>query len=152
MGKSITTNFKKGTRVKLIWEDTINYGTIKKVFSKGKSLLIELPVDDGEIETYEYEFGHDGRWYEINNSSEGINIMVVKKTAINRKYTHFAIHKVNNKVVNAWETITDIPTLKYYAKLDLIDMDLKPGDYKILSKAHLLRMGINPFDSNNWVK
>ena len=68
------------------------------------------------------------------------------------KYTHFAVSKKTGKIVNGWETISDVESLKYYAKQDLIDMDLKPADFKILSAATLKREGTNPFDWNSWAK
>jgi hypothetical protein len=75
-----------------------------------------------------------------------------KGGAINKKYSHFAINKKNNKIVNGWETVSDIESLKYYAKIDLEDNDLKPSDYNILSAKTLMARGINPYDSNNWAK
>lgn len=72
------------------------------------------------------------------------------KFGVNKKYTHFAVNKSTGKIMSGWETISDIESLKYYAKSDLKDMDLNPNDYKILSKAHLLRMGVDPFNWDNW--
>lgn len=69
---------------------------------------------------------------------------------VNKKYTHFAVSKKTGKIVNGWETISDVESLKYYAKTDLEDMDLNPKDYSILSKETLIRRGINPFDWDNW--
>lgn len=69
---------------------------------------------------------------------------------INKKYTHFAVGKIDGKIVEGWETISDIESLKYYAKLDLKDRDLNPNDYKLLSKEALVRRGIDPFDYKNW--
>ena len=74
------------------------------------------------------------------------------KYGVNKKYTHFAVSKKTGKIVNGWETISDVESLKYYAKQDLIDMDLKPADFKILSAATLKREGTNPFDWNSWAK
>ena len=75
-----------------------------------------------------------------------------KPFPVNKKYTHFAVRKSDGKIVNAWETITDIETLKHYAKTDLEDLDINPNDVKILSKKHLIKEGINPFDWANWYK
>ena len=32
------------------------------------------------------------------------------------------------------------------------DMEFKPSDYKLLSKATLMRQGIDPFNTDNWRK
>jgi len=71
---------------------------------------------------------------------------------INKKYTHFAIRKSDNKVVEGWETVSDVESLKYYAKMDLKDIfpDSKPSDFIIYSKNALIKKGIDPFDIKNW--
>ena len=74
------------------------------------------------------------------------------KENINKKYTHFAVRKSDNKILTGWETVSDIESLKYYAKTDLEDMDVNPKDYKILSKSYLLKNGIDPFNLDNWQK
>lgn len=75
-----------------------------------------------------------------------------RKTKINKKYTHFAVSKETGKIRDAWETLDDIETLKYYANIDLKDNDLNPKDYNILSNKTLIRRGVNPYDSDNWTK
>lgn len=69
---------------------------------------------------------------------------------INKRYTHFALVKATGKIVNGWETLSDIESLKYYAKMDMADNDFKPSQYTILSSKALLQKGINPFDFSNW--
>ena len=75
-----------------------------------------------------------------------------KKTKINKKYTHFAVSKETGKIRDAWETLDDIETLKYYANIDLKDNDLNPKDFNILSNKTLIRRGVDPYDSDNWTK
>lgn len=79
------------------------------------------------------------------------NIEQIEET-INKKYTHFAIRKSDNKIVNGWETISDVDSLKYYAKMDLKDIfpDSKISDFIIYSKNALIKKGIDPFDIKNW--
>jgi predicted kinase len=76
------------------------------------------------------------------------------RTGINKKYTHFAISKKTGKIVEGWETIDDVESLKHFAKFDLKDNfpDNKPSDFTILSKQALIRRGINPFDWDSWRK
>ena len=71
---------------------------------------------------------------------------------INKKYAYFALATSDNKIVNAWEIVDDVESLKYYAKEDMKDMDFKPYDYKLLSKAALIRQGIDPFNVDSWRK
>jgi len=71
---------------------------------------------------------------------------------VNPKYAYFAVGKSDNKIVTGWEIVDDVESLKYYAKIDLKDMDLNPSDYKLLSKNALIKQGIDPFNWNNWRK
>ena len=73
-----------------------------------------------------------------------------QKQKINKKYSHFAVSKEDGKIVDAWETLDDIETLKHYANLDLKDNDHNPRDFNILSGKTLIKRGINPYDSDNW--
>jgi hypothetical protein len=70
-------------------------------------------------------------------------------------YTHFAISKHNNKIVDGWEyKDLDPADIKYYSTIDLEDNfpDNKLSDFKIYSRKYLERNGINPSDTNNWLK
>ena len=69
---------------------------------------------------------------------------------INKKYAYFAVDKSDKKIVDAWELDSDVETLKYYAKLDLVDNDRNPKDFSILNKKYLILQGIDPFDKSNW--
>lgn len=69
---------------------------------------------------------------------------------INKKYKYFALLPSIKKIVNGWEIISDVEELKYYAKMDMEDMDYKKSDYKILSGSALKRMGIDPYLNSNW--
>ena len=87
------------------------------------------------------------------NDVLGIGIGEAKKEfKVNKKYTHFAVSKKTGKIVNGWETLSDVETLKHYAKTDLEDMDLNPNDFSILSKEHLIRNNTDPFNWDNWQK
>ena len=77
-----------------------------------------------------------------------------KKTKIDKKYTHFAISKKDNKIVTGWEYKNlDKESIIEYTKLDLMDMfpNNKYSDFKIQSKNLLLNKGFDPFDSDNWI-
>jgi hypothetical protein len=80
------------------------------------------------------------------------NINVVTES-INRKYTHFAILKSNNKIVDGWDYKgVDIDDIKYYSKLDLKDNfpERKLSDFSIVGKNNLIKKGIDPFNLANW--
>jgi len=73
------------------------------------------------------------------------------KVKVDRKYTHFAVRKSDNKIVTGWEyKDLDKESIKEYITMDLKDMDLLPKEYTILTKQQLLSKGINPFDWSNW--
>lgn len=78
-------------------------------------------------------------------------------SAINPKYTHFAVLKDSNKIVNGWDyNGHEQSELKQFKKdyfiNDIIDMDINPKLVNIYTKNKLMQIGINPFDSNNWYK
>ena len=73
----------------------------------------------------------------------------------NQNYSHFAVNKSTNKIVNGWDYEGyDPEELRQFKKdyfiVDLIDYDLDPKQYKIVTKKHLLRQGIDPDDNSNW--
>lgn len=75
----------------------------------------------------------------------------------NQGYSHFAINKATNKIVNGWdyrdEDPDDLRQFKHdYFTVDLIDYGFNPKDYKILSDRHLRRIGIDPDDNANWAQ
>lgn len=98
------------------------------------------------------------KWGRINLPNFNIDMVRMeslgsgKRTNVNKKYTHFAVNKNDGKIYTGWETITDVPTLKYYAAFDLNDMELNPKEFTILSKEYLVKKGVNPFDWENWKK
>ena len=74
----------------------------------------------------------------------------------NQGYSHFAVNKATNKIVNGWDySEYDSDELRHfkddYFTRDLIDNDLDPKQYKIVTGKYLLRQGIDPNDNNNWV-
>lgn len=69
-------------------------------------------------------------------------------------YTHFAVNKNTNLIVNGWNYNgydgSELKTFKKdYFFDDLIDNDFNPKDFKILTKQACLRQGINPDDMTN---
>jgi hypothetical protein len=77
-----------------------------------------------------------------------------KNSGINKKYTHFAIRKSDDKIVNGWEyKDLDKESIIEYCKIDIKDQfpDCKFSDYKIVTKKYLEKQSINPFDWSNWM-
>jgi hypothetical protein len=73
----------------------------------------------------------------------------------NQGYSHFAVNKATNKIVNGWDYADYDPSelrqfKNDYFIRDLIDYDLDPKQYKIVTGKYLLRQGIDPNDNNNW--
>ena len=70
-------------------------------------------------------------------------------------YTHFAVNKQTNKIVNGWDYSgkdgAELRQFKqdYFMK-DLADNGLNPENYTILTVSGCKRRGINPFDDSNW--
>lgn len=73
----------------------------------------------------------------------------------NQNYSHFAVNKATNKIVNGWDYSDYDPSelrqfKKDYFDVDMIDYGFNPKDYKIVTGKFLLRQGIDPNDNNNW--
>ena len=73
----------------------------------------------------------------------------------NQNYSHFAVNKATNKIVNGWDYKDyDPDELRQfkndYFTRDLIDYGLDPKQYKIVTAKYLIRQGIDPNDNNNW--
>jgi hypothetical protein len=84
------------------------------------------------------------------------NIQEVR-SGINPKYTHFAVLKSNNKIVNGWDYNGHEPSELNQFKVDYFfndikDMDIDPKLVAIYTRRTLERKGINPLDTNNWFK
>lgn len=72
---------------------------------------------------------------------------------VDPKYTHFAVGKRDGKIVTGWEyKDLDKESIKYYTKIDLVDMDFKPSDFRILTAKYLKAQGVDPFNWDNWRK
>lgn len=73
----------------------------------------------------------------------------------NQNYSHFAVNKATNKIVNGWDYSDYDPSelrqfKNDYFTVDLVDNDLDPKQYKIVTGKYLIRQGIDPNDNNNW--
>ncbi len=84
------------------------------------------------------------------------NVPVVKEESdLGAGYTHFAIFKTDGKIATGWDyTGNDKPSIKYYAKIDLIDNfpENKTTDFLVVPRKNLEKKGIDPSDTNNWYK
>jgi len=137
-----------------MFHDPIGYkkpelSDIDKMFTKeykGNGMYV-IYKNDKEVKTIEGE-GNANAW--INNEKRKLKESLNEN--INKKYTHFAIRKSDGKIVEGWETVSDVESLKYYAKMDLKDIfpDSKLSEFVIVSKKGLEKKGIDPFDYKNW--
>ena len=85
----------------------------------------------------------------LNNNKQDTSI------AKGGNYSHFAVNKLTNKIVNGWDyNGYDSEELRQFKKdyfiNDLIDYDLNPKDYNILTIKGCLKKGIDPFDDSQW--
>ena len=76
---------------------------------------------------------------------------------VDPKYTHFAVLKSNNNIVNGWDYRDyDPEELKTFKKdyffTDIADMGIDPKIVAILTTQALRKRGINPFDFSYWNK
>jgi len=110
-----------------------------------------------------YRFGNDlvygYKWFRENIINDKMNenpaMMEANTDKINPKYTHFAIYKPNDKIVNGWDyngyEAEELKSeRKHYFFDDIAEMDINPKDVKILNLKTLQKRGINPQDISNW--
>lgn len=70
-------------------------------------------------------------------------------------YTHFAVNKTTNKIVNGWDySDHDADELRMYKRdyftNDLVDYGLDPRQYTIITRVGCKKRGINPDDDSQW--
>ena len=73
----------------------------------------------------------------------------------NQNYSHFAVNKATNKIVNGWDyNGYDPQELKQFKRdyfiQDMVDYGFDPKQYKIYTLKYLMKNGIDPDDNNNW--
>lgn len=91
----------------------------------------------------------------LNQYLNAKNESIIKENEfiLGEGYTHFAIDKNTNKIVNGWDYDgVSNEDIKYYSKLDLNDQfpDRKASEFKIVSRKFLEKNGVNVSDGNNW--
>jgi hypothetical protein len=89
---------------------------------------------------------------EQNSFADGGYMAKGGQHKVNKKYAYFAVNKKTNKIIDGWEIVDDVESLKYYAKMDLEDNDLNPKDYNLLSAKTLKARGIDPYSWDSWAK
>ena len=70
-------------------------------------------------------------------------------------YTHYAIMKNENKIVDGWDyNGLDRDEIKHWTSIDLKDNfpDNKLSDFKVMSKNNLTKYGLNPHNIKDWYK
>jgi hypothetical protein len=70
-------------------------------------------------------------------------------------YTHYAIIKNENKIVDGWNyNGLDRDEIKHWTSIDLKDNfpDNKLSDFKVISKNNLTKYGLNPHNTKDWYK
>ena len=80
---------------------------------------------------------------------------VVSEAEIGKGYTHFAIYKPTNKIVDGWDYKGLEPDeIKHWSQIDLKDnfRDNKLSEFKVVSRGFLLRNNIDPTNTDNWNK
>ena len=109
------------------------------------------------------DFPYESRPYEKNYAVENQNKRRLLESDLGHGYTHFAIFKSDNKIVDGWDYSElfdedsksyDNTSVKEYSKIDLMDNypDNKVSEFKIVTKKYLDKVGIDPSDTNNWYR
>lgn len=102
--------------------------------------------DENTLVYNTYKESNESKENEGCNVNEGVN---------DDNYTHFAILKPINKIVNGWDYSGEDPEdLKQFKKdyfiTDMVDYGFNPKDIKILTRKGCIKQGIDPSDDSNW--
>ncbi len=145
-----------------------------------KDAIEAIEMSDNQIDFYEWYDGFE-EWCDVESAEEIWNEALTKVSSKSNymneasydfrrgyfdeedfsskypsisDYTHFAVNKKTNLIVNGWDYRGyDADELKQFKKdyfiVDLVDNDFNPKEYKILTRQGCLKQGINPDDEMN---
>lgn len=135
----------------------------QEIINKLKESGIKVDYDDEEGQYFywisndeDLELAKDEFKLIVNNLYDKTQDKQLSEAqGINPKYTHFALFKTTNKIVNGWDyNGIDFEELKQFKRdyffQDLIDNEFNPKDILILTKNTLLKRGIDPQNLANW--
>ena len=83
----------------------------------------------------------------------GLDVPVIAEN--DEIYTHYAIMKNENKIVDGWDyNGLDRDEIKHWTSIDLKNNfpDNKLSDFKVMSKNNLSKYGLNPDNTKDWYK
>jgi hypothetical protein len=121
---------------------------VKKIKASEKKRDEQTPtihLQGRDIEADRKDYGNKPYTFEsVNEASK-----------LGKGYTHFAIDKETNKIVDGWDyKKSSKDEIVHYSKIDLKDNfpDRKPSEFKIVSRKYLMDKSIDPSNTNNWYK
>ena len=87
--------------------------------------------------------------------NESVKKVLTENFEPDAHYTHYAVNKNTRKIVNGWDyegyDPEDLKQYKqYYFTQDLVDYELDPKQYSILTRGYLIKHGIDPQNWENW--
>jgi hypothetical protein len=155
---------KDEVKKQILSEQNIGNEEVFNIESDGKLVDSFSDEKQANVELNKYKQSHPDKNFiivkgtkksfdELDEMCDDLNEQENMKNEINPNYTHFAIDKETNKIVNGWEYDSDMDkeSITYYCKIDIIDMDLNPKDIKVLTTKFLMSKGIDPFNTDNWI-
>ena len=146
----------------ILVEDNGDINTEESNSPEAARLVIQLSqlannkITEGDGDSPYYAERHDLENKQIENQGNmkwGKSLKEIKEPEYQE--THFAVNKTTGKIVNGWDyreyDPEELRTFKKdYFIQDLIDNDLDPKQYTILTKASCIKRGINPDINSNW--
>jgi hypothetical protein len=155
---------KDEVKKQILSEQNIGNEEVFNIESDGKLVDSFSDEEQANVELNKYKQSHPDKNFiivkgtkksfdELDEMCDDLNEEKNMKNEIDPNYTHFAIDKGTNKIVNGWEYDSDMDkeSIAEYCKMDIKDMDLNPKDFKINTTKFLKSKGIDPFNTDNWI-
>lgn len=122
---------------------------------ESKPLFADAKLGVGLNEEKPCWSGYEQLGTKEKNGKEVPNCIPINENELGDSYTHFAILTKTNKIVNGWDyTGIEPESIKEYVREDLKNdfPEYKLSDFKVLTRKNLIKSGLNPSDTNCWIK
>lgn len=123
--------------------------------SPEKEKVVQVFLNIAEMNEDSFDWEERGNYRPTSDDRYEARRDAMNESINDPSYTHYAVLKPINKIVNGWDySDYDPEDLKVYRNDyffdDLRDAGFNPRDIKILTTKGLMKAGLDPNDDSNW--